>query len=119
MMSLFASKRIGVKDKDKEIVFHARKSLLFNKEAAWIKKEGGTFDVTMGAYDGAEVCELVGTFILHQLASKYNKDNIGLYRDDGLAAFKDTSGPQSERIKKDFDYLDVTFNSSTFRCKKI
>ena len=63
----FASKRVGIKKEDKEIVFHARKSLLFNKEETWVKKEGGTFDVTMGAYDGAEVCELVGTYILHQI----------------------------------------------------
>ena len=84
----------------------------------------------MGAFDGAEVCELVGCFILHKLSRKYNKRNIGLYRDDGLAVFKNISGPQSERIKKDFqktfqhhgleivikcnlkvvDYLDVTLN---------
>ena len=56
----------------------------------------------MGAYDGAEVCELVGTFILHQLASKCNKENIGISRDDGLAVFKDISSPEAERIKKDF-----------------
>ena len=83
----FASKRVCIKKEDKEIVFHARKSLLFNKEETWIKKEGGTFDVTMGAYDGAEVCELVGTYILHQIGSKYNKKNAGFYRDDGFAFF--------------------------------
>ena len=37
----------------------------------WIKKNGGQFDVTMGAYDGAEVCELVGTFLLFQLSQHY------------------------------------------------
>ena len=35
----------------------------------------------MGAYDGAEVCELVGSFLLHQLSNKYNKKYIGLSRD--------------------------------------
>ena len=98
----FAGQRVGVKKEEKDLVFHARKSLLFNKEETWIKKEGGVFDVTMGAYDGAEVCELVGTFILHQLGSKYERKNIGLYRDDGLAIFKNISGPEAERIKKDF-----------------
>ena len=59
-----------------------------------------------------------------------NPSNIGLYRDDGLAVFKSTSGPQSEKIKKTFqkmfknkgldiiincnmkivNYLDVTLN---------
>ena len=95
-----------------------------------MKKDGDTFDVTMGAYDGAEVCELVGSYILHQLASKYDKQDLGLYRDDGLAAFENISGPEAERIRKDFqkvfkrnglniivqcnmkivDYLDITFN---------
>lgn len=29
------------------------------------------FDVTMGNFDGAEVCELVGLFILNDLVNKY------------------------------------------------
>jgi len=91
----------------------------------------------MGAFDGAEVCELVGCFMLSQIAEKFDKNNIGLYRDDGLAVFKNISGPQSEKIKKQFqkhfkdngldivikcnmkivDYLDVTLNlnDSTFK----
>ena len=49
----------------------------------------------MRAFYGAEVCELVGCFILHKLNQKYNKHDVGLYRDDGLAVFKNISGPQS------------------------
>ena len=45
----------------------------------------------MGAYDWTEVCELIGIFML-SLLSKH-KNHIGLYRDDGLAILKDTSGP--------------------------
>ena len=41
----------------------------------------------MGAFDGAEVCEAVGNFIPYQLSKNYNKKDIGLYRDDGLAIF--------------------------------
>ena len=65
-----------------------------------MKKDSGLFDVTMGAYDGAEVCELVGTFLLYKLSLKYNKNKIGLHSDDGLATFKNISGPKSEKIKK-------------------
>ena len=54
-------------------------------------KKDGLFDVTMGAYDGAEVCELVGTFLLDKISEKYEKNNIGLYRDDGLSVFKNLS----------------------------
>ena len=71
----FAEKHIKISTEDKAIIKHARKSLLFNKQETWIKKESGLFDVTMGAYDGAEVCELVGIFILHQLSRVYNNNN--------------------------------------------
>ena len=59
----------------------------------------------MGSYDGAETCELVGLFILDKLSTKFGSD-VGLYRDDGLAAIKST--PQAiERKKKE---LCKTFN---------
>ena len=59
----------------------------------------------MESYDGAEVCELTGIFMLSLIGSKYNPNNIGLYRDDGLAVFKNTSSPQSEKIKKIFQKM--------------
>jgi len=59
----------------------------------------------MGAYDGPKVCELVGCFLLSQITKKFSKKNIGLYRDDGLAVFKNISGPQSEKIKKEFQQI--------------
>ena len=91
----------------------------------------------MGAFDGAEVCELVGSFLLNEISKTYAKNDIGLYRDDGLAIFRNKSGPQSERIKKHIqsifkskgldigiqsnikivNYLDITLNlnDSTYR----
>ena len=81
----------------------------------------------MGAYDGAEVCELVGN-LLSELSKLYEKKDIGLYRDNKMAVFKNKSGPESGKIKKlivfrenelkitiqrnlkTADYLDVTFN---------
>ncbi|PFX27682.1 hypothetical protein AWC38_SpisGene7639 [Stylophora pistillata] len=64
------------------------------------KSASNLFDVTMGTFDGAETCELVGCFLLSILTEKYGQ-NIGLYRDDGLAALNGT--PQEiENIKKGF-----------------
>ena len=40
-----------------------------NEGGTWMKKDG-SFDVTMGAYDGAEVCELVGIFLLDKISKK-------------------------------------------------
>ena len=56
----------------------------------------------MGSYDGAEVCELIGIFMLSLIGNKYNPNHIALYRDDGLAVFKNTSGQQCEKMKKTF-----------------
>ena len=42
------------------------------------KKNTNLFDVAMRAYDGAEVCELVGLFLLNTLANKFGKNSVGL-----------------------------------------
>ena len=55
---------------------HARKFLLCDISESWMKKDSRLFDVTMSAYDGAEVCELVETFILYKLSLKYNKATL-------------------------------------------
>ena len=91
----------------------------------------------MGSFDGAEVCDLIGLYILHILSTKYGKSLSGLYRDDGLACLENISGPQAYRIRKDFIYifrkefqlsvvceanlkivnfLDVTLNLTTGKC---
>ena len=98
-----------------------------HKQQVSQKKGDTTFDVTMRSYDGAEKCELVGSFLLSQLQ---NLDvNIGLYRDDGLAISK-AAQRYTENIKKEIcrvfnqhglritieankpiiNFLDVTFN---------
>ena len=38
-------------------------------------KRDGLFDVTVGAY--AEVCEVVGTFLLDKISVKYDENSIG------------------------------------------
>ena len=55
----------------------------------------------MGYYDGAEICELIGTYLLYQINNVILKENIGLHRDDGLGTFRNMSGPEVERKKKD------------------
>jgi hypothetical protein len=51
------------------VIKHARKSLLFGNGKLWTKKDGSNslFDVTIGSFDGTEICELVGRFILNHL----------------------------------------------------
>ena len=45
-------------------------------------KKDALFNVTMGAYDGAEVCECVGTFPLDNISVEYDKNSIGLFHDN-------------------------------------
>ena len=69
----------------------------------------------MGAYDGSEVCEIIGV-LLNLLRRQYDTKNIGLYRDDGLSTFKNFSGALMGKIRKRLQKvfknndLDVTFN---------
>ena len=101
----FAETKVQITQDDKKIMYHSRKSLLFDKENTWMKKGENIFDVAMGAYNGAEVCELAGTFILEKISEIFNKSNIGLYRDDGLSIFRNKSGTQLEKMKKKLQRL--------------
>ena len=68
----------------------------------FVKKEGNEdFDVHMGCFDGAEVCKLVGSFILNQLKDTFQHHSVELYRDDGFAVVEGLSGPETERTKKE------------------
>ena len=83
------------------MIFHCRRSLLFHNNEPWIKTDNnGDFDVIIGSYDGAELCELAGLFMLNELSKKFDKDNIGLYREEGLAVFKNHNGHQNDKIRK-------------------
>jgi hypothetical protein len=54
----------------------------------------------MGSYDGAEICELVGLFILKEISDKFGKENVGLYRDDGLMLLQGKSGRLADKARK-------------------
>ena len=61
----FAGQHVEINQDEEDLIMHVRKSLLFHDNLPWVKKQGSMFDVTMGSYDGAEVCELVGLYILY------------------------------------------------------
>ncbi|KAK3754679.1 hypothetical protein QZH41_004538 [Actinostola sp. cb2023] len=126
----FASKYVNIPPEDKQIIMHAKQTLLYSGDVPWVKKDTSDdlFDVTMGAYDGAESCELVVVYMLSQLKSICG-EAIGLYRDDGLAVFHDpprlvecakkkicslfaSNGLKItiEANKKVINYLDVTLD---------
>ena len=103
----FASKYDNITDTEIEIILHEKKSCLYNSGKHWGKKlSSNLFDVTMGSFDGAESCDLVGSFLLHLITMKHG-NKFGLYRDDGLGIIKATPR-QKELIKKE---LCALFNN--------
>ena len=133
----FAKQYTDIPEEHVDIIMKSKKTILINNNTCWIKKDNSTFDVTMGSFDGAETSELVGLYLLHNLQNIIPNHEIGLYRDDGLAAIGNTNGPEMERIRKKIfnyfkqeglkvsiktnltqvDYLDVTLDliSNSFR----
>ena len=67
-----------IEEKVIKTLYHAPKSLLFDEDNLWVKKDNPEFDVTMGSYDGAELCELVGLYLLDLLTKEFDEQNIGL-----------------------------------------
>ena len=59
----FAKQMTEKSDEDINLIKQARKTL-FNEGIPWVKKEGNEdFDVTMGCFNEAKVCELARTYI--------------------------------------------------------
>ena len=56
--------------------------------------------MSIGAIDGAEICELVGLYILIEIQKNLDFTSAGLYRDDGLAVIRSTSGSSMDRYRK-------------------
>ena len=74
----------------------------------------------MGSYYRAELCELVDLYLVDLLTKDFGKQNIGLYRDDGLSCFENISGPDSEKIeKKLFKIFESNVLSITVECSLI
>ena len=114
----------------REIIFHVRKSFLFDGKQPWVKTKDGNFDIPMGSFDSAEVTDLVGLYLLSKLQGLGIL--VGLYRDDGLA-LSPLNPSDTDDVKKQIcsifkdhgltvtikanlkvvDYLDVTLDLMT------
>ena len=110
---------------------HSRKSLLFNNNKIQVKQDNPDFDVTMGNFDRAEVCESVGLYLLNIL--KLNFVEKISDSTEKMVCFENNSGHELEKIEKKIyesfkddglnitienylhitDYLHVTVNLKT------
>ena len=87
----------------------------------------------MGSFDGDEICELVGLYLLNKLCKLLGNENMGLYRDDRVPAIKTASDPILDKMRENIialfkeegptitydtnltetDFVDVTFSLET------
>ena len=134
----FTENYTSISQENIRIIKHCRTSLLFYNKEPWKKKEHeSSFDVTIGSYDNAELCELIGIYIHSSLESSLEKDQMGLYRDDGFIVLLNINNQKTDKIRRkiitvftsiDFrieittnlmevNFLDVTFNleQNTYR----
>ena len=124
-----------ITEEEREIIMHSKRSILYFKGTPWVKQDDPDFDIGMGAFDGAECCDIVGLFLLSQM--QHLKIAIGLYRDDCLAISSLTKRqnqlvlnelhriynrnglkiPGAEANRKVVDFLNVTLdlNSGSFK----
>lgn len=97
----FAREFAEVNEDDVDIIIHACKTVLLYDGNIWKKKgESDLFDVPMGSFHGAEICDLVGLHILSKLTPLLGANCVGLYRDDGLAAIDWETPKVLDRIRK-------------------
>ena len=130
----FAKQYINIAPSDVDLIMACRNNILVHNNEIWKKSgEANGFDVPMGAFDSAQISDLIGIYILNKLSSLTNKEDIGLYRDDGLMVVRNTNGPTTDRLRKklidifkqvgfrvevisnikEVNFLDVTFNLTT------
>ena len=75
----------------------------------------------MGSFDGVNICELVGLHLLDKLLNLIGRENVRLYRGDGLAVVNSSSGNALEKkIRKNIialfknERLSMTIENNLF-----
>ena len=107
----WCSTMVEITEEDRDLIMHTRRSILVNGEETWVKKGEDLFDVTMGAFDGAEVCDTVGLYLLSQIRHLPAKG--GLYRDDGLLV----SSLPPKQVHKLMEEIIAIFESNGLQLK--
>ena len=120
-----------------EIILASRKTVLSDNRRSWVKSHVDNFDVPMGAYDSAQVADLVGIYILDTLGRISTRNKWGFTEMTGLFISQTVNGPKTSSIQKKIirafkllgfriqiasnlkivDFLDVTLNlnNGTFK----
>ena len=96
----FAKRLTDISKDEVDIITNSCKTVLYYDGSIWIKNDNpDTFDIPMGSLHGAEICELIGLYILDKMKNIVQSGAYGLYRDDGLMVVR-KSGSEMERLCK-------------------
>ena len=64
----FAEKFTPISNNDQSLILHSCKSTIFYENETWEKiSSTDLFNVGMGSYNGAEICDMVGLFLLNEI----------------------------------------------------
>ena len=108
----FAKSFTTIQEHEVDIIMHSCKTVLRYDGSTWIKKNNpDAFDIPMGSLHGAEVCELIGLYLLDKMKKIVYPGTYGLYRDDGLMVVRKSSC-EMERLCKS---LRCVFLESGFK----
>jgi len=108
----FSSHFVNIPTEHQGIILHSKKSILISNGEQWTKQHDSNFDVTIGSYDGAETCQLIGIYLLNLLTTEINLEcHLGLYRDNGLIVCEVTPR-HIEQNKKQIRNIFRKFNLS-------
>ena len=83
----FAKQHIYIHENSIKIIKHSRKSLLGYNDQQWVKIKDANCDVAQGQFDGAEMSDLVGIYMLSLISGEgkiFRTEYSILYRDEGL-----------------------------------
>ena len=105
----FTKQHTNINKNDLHIINHCCKLLLFSDNKSWKKKTTDScFEATMGSFDGAEICELVGLYIRSKVEKILSKSNFGLYRDDVLVLLGNFNDKKLAKLAKtSSEYLKI------------
>ena len=68
---------------------------LFDNTGVWVNDDDNPlFNVTMGSFDSAELCEPVGLYLLKKYYVLIDSDSFGLYKDNRLTVIQKANGPK-------------------------
>ena len=113
----FSKQHTNIDKNDLRLISYCCKSLIFSDNYTWKKKSTSScFDVTMGSFDGSEICELVGLCIQPKLEKILLKSKSQMTSSSNHPpnVIKEIPNSIEKRLPKNLPNEDI-FNTAKFQ----